>query len=57
MENIGRYFTKAIYAYYSVMTKWAAIEKYSDLWDLYNFSLKKLRKTETKLPGTESRLQ
>jgi len=30
---------RIIYAY-SVTVKWVAIEKYLDLWDLYNFSLK-----------------
>jgi len=34
-------------------TKWVYIEKYYDLWILYNFSLNKLRKTETKLAGAD----
>jgi len=29
---------------YSVKTKWVSIEKYSDLRDLYNFSLRKVQK-------------
>jgi len=30
---------------YSVTTKWVSMEKYEDLRDLYNFSLKKKQKT------------
>jgi len=45
--------SRIIYAY-SVTTKWVAIEKYYDLWCLYNFSLKKMRKTETKLPVADT---
>jgi len=40
---------------YSVTTKWVSIEKYQDLRDLYTFSLKKFRKTETKTSGADSR--
>jgi len=50
-----KHFTGIRYAY-SVTTKWVSIEKHSDLKDLYNFSLRKIQKTETKTSGADSRL-
>jgi len=46
-------FSEIRYAY-SVPTKLDSIEKYSDLRDLYNFSLKKFQNTETKTSGADS---
>jgi len=48
-----KHFTGIRYAY-SVTTKWISIEKYEDLMDLYNFSLKKVQKTETKTSDADS---
>jgi len=38
--------SRIIYAH-SVTTKWVAIEKYSNLWDMYAITFQK-RRTETK---------
>jgi len=48
-----KHFSGIRYAY-SVTTKWVSIEKYEELIDLYNFSLNKIRKTETKTSGADS---